>query len=509
VSITLADARIHLAAEPARQIRPALEVAMPGHCPGPANWRWLLEQPQLVGLIEQAGYHDQLDALRKLDKLLKSGVGEGPSDDTDIASLTLLQNIPLPLDSLSHFNHLFPQAFTTGTLYRSQLAGNAAWLPLAVRDFFAGTRGNGPQRLWVIPVSEHAQQEGFLPSQDTVWEDNKLISAFDRALGLPDVGLIALPDLERLQVPADLPDIPRLRLPNQVPAFLPCSSEYDDMHRERRYSEEIPKAPAPRDFVNTLNALAGLIARRRPDMHLLLGMPFDPDGETESPRISPDDLNRLGNYRESARGHYLRRVQLTFPYLRSARHALKSPAGVLAAEMAKRSRQGSWLSVAGRPLGDEARPYPPINRNLATELRDTHAIGVFIEERGQLKLDDERLAAGVFNDSAEHARSGEIARFLGWLQRELRRLGEQLVFDVDPRDPRPRILLESFFGQLHARGALRGTMPGDAFTIRQMAPAGSTLLFEIELAPAFPIDRIRLSISRDGHDQGWQVGGLA
>ncbi len=257
---------------------------MPGHCPGRANWSWLLDQARLVEQIELAGYHDQLELLRRYR------AGDVIPAETDIAALTLLQDIPLPLESLSQFNAVFPEAFTTGARYRSHLAGNAAWLPMAVRDFFAGTQGNGPQRLWVIPVSERAQQEGFLPSPRTDWANNQLVGAFDRILGLPDVGLIALPDLERLQIPADLQDIPRLRLPNPAPAFLPCSSEYDDTHRERRNPEEVPRPPEPRDFIKTLHALAASIAMHRPDMHLLLGMPFDSEGKTESPRIAPDDL---------------------------------------------------------------------------------------------------------------------------------------------------------------------------------------------------------------------------
>lgn len=472
---------------------------MPGHCPGRADWRWLLGQQRLVEQIEAAGYNDQLGQLRRLD------AGELLSLDADIPTLTSLYGIPLPLSSLSQFDALFPQAFTHGAQYRSHLAGNAAWLPLSVRDFFA--RIAGPQRLWVIRVPQALQQQGFLPHPQSDWLNGRLIGAFERALALPEVGLLALPDLERLQIPADLEDIPHLRLPNPAPQFLPCADEYDDTHRERRNPREVPQPPAPRDFLAVLQQLSGEIARRRPDIHLLLGMPFDPDGEGESPQISQAALLELHTWRNENRCSDLHRVQLLFPYLRSAHCPLRSPSGLLAAEMAKRTRQGAWLSVAGRPLADDCRPYPPINRNHATELREQHALGILIEERGQVKLDDERLGAGVFGDTSEHARSGEIARFLGWLQRELRRLGEQLVFDTDPRDPRPRILLESFFGRLHAHGALRGRLPADGYNIRQSAPSESTLLFDIELAPAFPIDRIRLSISRDGHDQGWNIGG--
>lgn len=500
MSLTLSDARIRLDAEPTLPVRPALEVAMPGHCPGRVHWRWLLDQVALTQQIEGAGYSDTLELLRMLR------AAEPLPEDADIPTLTSLYGLPIPLGSLSQFEALFPEAFSTGTLYHSHLAGNAAWLPLAVRDFFTHATSMAPRRLWVIPVRQSEQQQGFLPHPGSDWTNGRLLGAFDRALALPEVGLIALPDLERLQIPADLQDVPRKRLPNEVPRFLPCSSDLNDSHRERRHSAEIPRPPKPRDFGTLLHRLGAETALRRPDMHLLLGMPFDPEGEGESPQISQAALADLADYRSEYRGKNLRRVQLLFPYLRSPRQPLMSACGLLAAEMVARTRQGAWLSVAGRPLSDNYRPYPPVNRNAATSLRDKHALGILVEERGRTKLDDERLGAGVFGDPTEHARSGEIARFLGWLQRELRRLGERLLFDADPRDPRPRILLESFFGRLHARGALRGNLPNEGFSIRQSAPAESTLLFEIDLAPAFPIDRIRLSISRDGHDQGWNVG---
>ena len=502
MSISLSDARIQLAAEPSAPATPALEVAMPGHCPGRANWLWLLQQRGMVAQIEAAGYAATLDQLRQLREQ-----GSLP-EDADIAALTRLIGLPVPLGSLAQFQVLFPEAFTTGSAYRSRLAGNAAWLPLAVRDFFARSSTQQPSRLWIIPVREAEQQRGFLPHPDSDWLNNRLLGAFDRALALPDVGLVALPDLERLQIPAELPDTPRLRLPNPAPAFLPCGNEYDDTHRERRHSHEMPRPHALMPFSDVLNKLSGEIARRRPDMHLLLSMPLDEKGTGENPAISARALQQLRKQRDNHQAGTLRRVQLLFPYLRSPTVPLASAAGVVAAEMAARTRQGAWLSVAARPLSDSYRPYPPLDRHSATALRDQHALGVLMRERGQLKLDDERLAAGVFGNPSEHARSGEVARFLGWLQRELRKLGERLIFDTDPRDPRPRILLESFFGRLHARGALRGVLPGEAFSIRQSQPGESALQFDIEIAPAFPIDRIRLSISRSGRDQAWQIGGL-
>ena len=97
--------------------------------------------------------------------------------------------------------------------------------------------------------------------------------------------------------------------------------------------------------------------------------------------------------------------------------------------------------------------------------------------------------------------SAEVQRFMGYVRRELQALGERLLFDVDATDPRPAEALRSFFARLHDAGALRGARPEQAFRIRALPGLGSsaesTLAFEIELAPAFPINLIRITFVHD------------
>ena len=90
-------------------------------------------------------------------------------------------------------------------------------------------------------------------------------------------------------------------------------------------------------------------------------------------------------------------------------------------------------------------------------------------------------------------RSGEVARFLGFLLRRLRSLGDTLVFNVDVDDPRPALALEQFFRALHRAGALRGILPEDAFRIERRRPQPGAVVFDIEIVPTFPIDRLRLT----------------
>lgn len=128
-------------------------------------------------------------------------------------------------------------------------------------------------------------------------------------------------------------------------------------------------------------------------------------------------------------------------------------------------------------------------------------------------LDDERLVVPALHpDDYAHSRlhsrfdafrSAEVMRFLGYLRRQLQQLGERLVFKTDYRDPTPRLALENFLGQLHRLGALRGKLPEDAFRVKQLQVQEGAAVFEIMLAPALPIDHIRLTFTnRHGEWQG-------
>jgi hypothetical protein len=170
--------------------------------------------------------------------------------------------------------------------------------------------------------------------------------------------------------------------------------------------------------------------------------------------------------------------------------------------------------MAGQALVTDATPYPVIGSRMGERLRDAPGVGILVQRRGRVELEDERLVVPALHpddylnarDPArfDGFRSGEVCRFIGYLLRRLRALGEILVFDLDPLDPRPRILLEDLFRGLHAAGALRGALPEDAFSIRGGPRAPGLITYDIELAPAFPLDRLRLTFAnREGE---WQAG---
>jgi hypothetical protein len=151
------------------------------------------------------------------------------------------------------------------------------------------------------------------------------------------------------------------------------------------------------------------------------------------------------------------------------------------------------------------RPYPAVDTHEVVRLRESPGIGVLRVRNGVVHLDDERLAVPALHrgdwvqsrnpDRYKGYRSGEVQRFLGSLVRQLQSLGDALVFNLGSGDPRPRLLLERLFGRLFEAGALRGNVPEDGFSIRESRPQEGAVVFEIEVAPAFPIDRVQLTFA--------------
>jgi hypothetical protein len=440
--------------------------------------------------------------------------------------------VPVPLGSSAELDDLFPDARALDSGYRSLLAGARAWLPQAVDDYFA----NGGERLWVVRIPESAGRAGFRAHADAPGRERGLpleqplsLRGLAVLLPIPEVAVLAAPDLERLMIPRRLADIPRLRLANPVPGFAPCGARPDDGHRERRRAAEMPEPAEPDATLGWLAGVGSVLARLRPDCQLLHCLPLQYLDATQGPGVHGGVLARLDALRGEPAGAGLRRVQLLFPYLRrpapagsgaAAGAELASPVGVIAGRQAAVARrQGVWRSAAGGALVTDALPYPPCDHGLALRLRERPGVGVLVQRNGRVELEDERLAVPALHPGDwqgardpgrfDGYRSGEIARFVGWLLRRLRRLGETLVFDLDPRDPRPRLLLEELFGRLHAAGALRGAVPEEAFRIRPGEGRDDAIAYEIEIAPAFPIDRLRLTFANSAGEWRGRLAGDA
>ena len=485
-------ARIQINPRPNQSEQIALDVGVLGHCPGRVRIERLLALTGMLDDMREAGFSTRVDDIL-----------EGKE--------TNLYHLPIPLHSSAEFDDVFPDAHTTSTLYSSLLAGDKAWLPQWVEDFFA----NGGKRLWVVRVPESEAIQGFFPGYSSPLDDAQNLHGIVSLLVISNLGLIALPDMERLQIPAQLPDVPSKRLSNPAPQFLPLTSPLDDGPREQRYGNEPPDRPEPLPLLTLLRELLSYTAAHRPDVQFLYSLPLAYSSSLAAPAIDSDTLSALTEARNIPDAYLLRQVQLLFPYLRSATVELRSPSGVIAGAIAASAQtRGIWRSIGGRTLFSMAQPYPALDMQQTIALREMPGIGILSQRVGQLTLDDERLMVpalqrndyypGPYSDRLNGLRSAEVVRFLGYLVRQLKALGEQLVFNVDPEDPRPQILLEQFFRNLYRAGALRGKVAEEAFSVRRDSAAEGVIAFDIQIAPAYPIDKIVATfVNIDGE---WAAG---
>ena len=480
--------------------RPAsIEAVMLGHCPGAADWRQLFAMPALVAQIEDLGFTRQIRALRALDA--RGGLIQGEAD----RRLMSLESLPIPITSPTQFNALFPEARLIRTIRQSRLAGAAAWLPLAVDDYFARSEEETERTLWLIKLSEKDGIEGFLPRIDADWfstDPYEALGPFEMACLPPRAGFVAFPDLERLQVPARLADIAVLDQPKLEPGFLPCDEDLPAETPTVLVTSDEPSPPIA--FARVLSGIAESGRRLRPDLHFLLTVPLAPEGVVDRGYPAPSAEALVAS--DSLRGHLaeagLAQIQLLYPYLRSPDRPLASPVGIIAGRMvASTVRNGAWASIAGRPLSRLQQAYPPQTPQQIRALRDEHGIGVLGSDNSVLELDDERLARPSFLTRSAVG-SGEVARFLGWLRRELRQFGERLIFVTDPDDPRPAMALDALFRKLYASGALAGRVPEESFSIHQRSNGEGSLIFEIGINAALPIDRIHITFAEDRLDFG-------
>lgn len=479
--------RIALTPRPIQRRRAALEVAMLGHCPGRVRFERLLALPAALEEMRGAGYGEAVDALLA-----------GDHSDTNIGRLT---HLPIPLQSSTEFHDIFPDAASDKSSYFSVLAGDRAWLAQAVDDFFV----NGGEKLWLVKIPQDEGQSGFLPAGNTLLHDTRSLRGIATVLVIPSLAVLAMPDLERLQVPAKLPNIPRVRQNNPNPQFLPCATDREG-DQDLLYNSELEAMPNPRTLNELLQGILSLLGKRRPDVQCLFTLPLSYSGELDSPTIDQQALDRISHIRAGGSGHLLRHVQFLFPYLRGPRFSLRSPVGLIAGQQAAVAHsQGPWRSMAARSLATDALPYPKLSTTETIQLREKPGVGIIQHRSDKVSLDDERLvvpalhpadyAGAIDRQSFNGFRSAEVMRFLGFIRRQLQILGESLIFNIDYRDPRPRLLLEQFLRRLHKQGALRGALPEDAFSITETSSQEGVMLYEIMLAPALPIDRLFLTFT--------------
>ncbi|MCB9742418.1 MAG: phage tail sheath family protein [Alphaproteobacteria bacterium] len=434
--------------------------------------------------------------------------------------------LPVRVDNIETFDAWFDGwvQLPGGLSFEGYLAG-------AVRDFFR----QGGQRCYVVPAG---------PPRETPTEEADILAALDslipgagggaavdgsdrdtwrglgHVLGLPELALVALPDLPAMVGAA--PGHPAEPIPPAigVPVFSECAPEPPEAPRGAQY-----RAPgAPRlgseqwtRWRGALHQALTFIKRYRRDLQLIAALPLPEEGsagEADPLRLIEDEA-LLGAYGDGV-GVGSAWLQLGWPWLRTdtsvdRRGGLAPPDGALAGLLARNAllrgsfrlamREPVYGVRGGTPTNNAAallapRPVPGWDLELA--LRDR--LCVVASDRGRFVL-----LSDVTTTADPRWRQGGVNRLMGVILRALRTVGEEMVFEHSGPETwlRLRRTVEVTLEGLAAEGALGGSgapfvVRCDRRTMTQADLDAGRLVCEIVLQPALAIERIIVTLAVAG-----------
>ena len=484
--------------------------------------------------------------------------GRGPFTRGSAATEALL-DMPVPVDSFDAFDALFAwdeRPLATGDPRRVPCA-----LGLAIKSFFAEggiravvVRTGDPLPLLSdaaagAPVAAKRRLISWTPADPP---DNPalrvpLLPGFAgrgtpadstspstwrgaaHVFGVEEAAMLALPDLPELiaGAPEPIPDLPAPPPPPEQ--FKPCAPPAPDFVPERRGSR--PAVTAPRldragygdwasaiRFVLDLLSPARAVAQRRDVMivaslplpsrragsvpHGAEGWPLAVLAEVSVPRVSLLTRARIGSAR----------LQLAYPWIETADSALlpegaQPPEGILAGVLARTAlRKGAFRSAAGTSLTTVRRALPELGTGaLRRGLPggDADWLGDRLSLIGAVS-GGFALVSDATMSTDPAWRAGGVSRLMGILLRAARQLGQQRLFEnsgpalwATVRDE-----LEVFLQRLRSAGALAGSTPAEAFTVRcdrstmtQNDIDAGRVIATVAITAAQPIHRITVTLA--------------
>ena len=438
-----------------------------------------------------------------------------------------LYDLPLPVASWERFDRLFAWE------RRPHAEGvfGAAYLAAAVRAFFA----QGGRQCYVISVAEplppqadaaaRAQRLALLvPPERGQRSHREQWHGLHHLFGLPEVALVALPDLPELvaEPPGSIqPAPPRPAAPQ--PDFLPCSEPAAPPVPDR----PVQRLEAPRcsdagygTWQAVLRRALRWIGDWRRDLMLLAALPL-PQHDSEAARDPAAFLDARGWF--APEGELASaRLQLAWPWLRGSAgpdlpQGLEPPDGALAGLLARNALvQGAFRNAT--PLAPQGlvQTVPALDRSA----RNAPLGGAPLQERLCLWDDGPqglRLRSDVTTAPDPLRRQGGVARTLGLVLRAARRIGEEFVFEPAGETLWARVerRLGELLARLQAAGALHDG-PGGGFGVRcdrsTMSAAdidAGRVIAHAWIRPAAGIERLhvrlvlgdgRVAVSADARD---------
>ena len=458
----------------------------------------------------------------------------------DAAEIEALLHLPVAVESWAAFDALF--AWEARPLEVAGTRRCTTYLGAAVRSFFA----HGGRRALIVrtgdpwPVLEPAggraaARDGRLaellgpassPVEPASWR------GLGQLFGLPEVALVALPDLADACA-ADVATVAvALEPPDSPEVFVECSEG-----REMPVREDVglrSLAPPRCDeagFLAWRDAIAtvrGRIARHHREMELVAALPL-PRADLRSTAVAgtvwaqadfaawlaragilaagiDDEKDERGRGRpESAF------VQFAWPWLRTRHGAdlpslLEPPDGLLAGLLARNAlARGTFRSVAGTPLAAVHGSEPVLSwSGVAETPSDRLAARVCVVAPA---VDGWALRSDVSATALEPWRAGGVSRLLGAVLRAARRAGEAALFEANGPAlwTEVRRSLEQTLLAFWREGALGGASAEQAFVVRcdrstmsQNDLDGGRVRAEIALLPVAAVERITVVLELSG-----------
>jgi hypothetical protein len=441
---------------------------------------------------------------------------------------------PILLDSWSDFERRFEWEARLLVGDGQAAVVGATYLGAAVRSFFA----QGGRRCYVVSVGApgplaqpyderlarvDALAPGFVggyfrfsPLEPGTWRGAWWL------WDLPDVSFLCLPDLPDLLRHEPLPpEPPQFEPPPGPEQFVECSlveAPPADDTRARLLRAPRCDERGYRDWARAVRMLALFVRGHRPDVQLVAALPIPTaelggmirlldDGPVAPLRGAPD---------ESGTGVASAWVQLAYPWLRTAGsgslpEALEGPDGALAGLLARNAlTHGTFRSAATQTLVDVSGVAPALRGEELYSHSDprrrplAERVSLFGHSAARLAL-----LSDVTADQEEAYRPAAVNRLVALLIREARRAGAEAVFEPSGEATWARLRgqIEALLRALYAIGALGGASEAEAFRVRcdrttmsQSDLDNGRLVCEISIAPAAPIEQIRvvLALSESG-----------
>jgi hypothetical protein len=378
-----------------------------------------------------------------------------------------------------------PLAFSSAASFAAAFPGDDGWLARGVRDYFNA----GGQRAWIIRVvvdPNDPLRAYMRPNMPAI--TSPPLTGVEIAMQVPSVGLLLMPDLEYLCLasmsppPSSVPSVPP-----PPPGFRPAA---DFVAPPPAVNLPPVAAIAPVLPNSVLARVSSALQAIRPDMLCLFALPAGADQTLSVPAL----VTRVAAYLhgDAGTGPDLTQVQAFAPLLRDPSGAIASPSGMIAGVLsASAQTDGVWRSIAGRTLPLGGTPLRRIESNALDTLRKSGVATLRFAPGGTV-LDDDILACSSTRPGSAARRSAGTRRLMGWLLRNLRRFGEQLVFENVLDNGIVELILMDLFGTLQKRGALNGRQVADAVTITRRAATDTAVAFDIAIDTALAVETIRL-----------------